>query len=67
MRAKKYNCEICSDDKKHTKDIKMLQEVVNKYRYYKMNLVMQLDKYISHIIRNNEIDVGYSGVVNAHR
>ena len=31
-----------------------------------INLAMQLDKKLN-IIRDNEFDVGYSGVVNAHR
>ena len=60
--VKKYNCEFI--------------DVVSKYEYYK--LTMQLDKRNKmqlitekklnlNTIRDNEFDVGYSGVVNAHR
>ena len=45
--------------------IKNLQEGVNKYEYYKFSHTTRQKKL--NIIRDNDTDVGYSGVVNAHR
>ena len=45
--------------------IKNLQDEVNKYGYYKFSHATRQKKL--NIIRDNEFDVGYSGVVNAHR
>ena len=46
---------------------KKLQDVVNKYGYYKFSCTTRQKKYKLNTIRDNEFDVGYSGVVNAHR
>ena len=47
-------------------DKKLTEDEVNKYGYYKFSHTTRQKKQLN-TIRDNEFDVGYSGVVNAHR